>query len=73
MLSLPDLSVMHQTKQTLSILTFFFIICTIETSVHYSKHLLYTEKMVGPEAQNGSRKFAAQHFFHFIHILLFFL
>lgn len=23
-----------------------FIICTIETLVHYSKHFLYTEKMV---------------------------
>lgn len=49
-----------------------FIICTIETLVHYSKHFLYTEKMVRPKAQNGSSIVAAQHFFNFIHILFFF-
>lgn len=48
-----------------------FIICTIETLVHYSKHFLYTEKMVRPKAQNGSSIIAAQHFFNFIHILFF--
>lgn len=48
-----------------------FIICTIETLVHYSKHFLYTEKMVRPKAQNGSSFVAAQHFFNFIHILFF--
>jgi len=48
-----------------------FIICTIETLIHYSKHFLYTEKMVRPKAQNGSSIVAAQHFFNFIHILFF--
>lgn len=48
-----------------------FIICTIETLVHYSKHFLYTEKMVRPKAQNGSSIIAAQHFFNFIHIVFF--
>lgn len=49
-----------------------FIICTIETLVHYSKHFLHTEKMVRPKAQNGSGRIAAQHFFPFYTYIMIF-